>query len=459
MAKQMLVTLPFVFLLLDVWPLRRSGVDRDRSIDRELRNLVALAREKWPLFALTIVGCIAAVVGQRNLQALTSSEVLSFGARFANALVAYVTYLGRCFWPVRMAVLYPYAPVGAGAALGAFVLLAILTVAAVALRRTAPYLLVGWLWFLGTLVPVIGIVQIGAQSMADRYTYFPYIGLFLAIVWGAADVAQRLRLPERIGAAAGAVAVVALACVAWRQTGYWKDSETLFTHTLAVTGPNVIAEYTLGQALQISDPDRALPHLRRAIELTRETLQQNPAAGAPPWYAQSHVASGTALLMKARTAPTAADRLRLIDAATAELDEALRIDPEAPHAKPNLALAATMRSRLETAVQQVSQQRTAALDDQYNALLNGGTVLSQQGKIREAVEEFRKAVALVPTSSEARIYLALGLLQAHELRQGAEQLHEAKTLDATKANDYVTKALRLPPDPGNLDRLIAQVER
>jgi len=308
-------------------------------------------------------------------------------------------------------------------------------------------------------VPVIGIVQIGSQSMADRYTYFPHIGLFLAIVWGVADVSHRLRIPERAPGAIGIAIVAVLACVAWRQTGYWKDSETLFTHTLAVTGPNVIAEYTLGQALQLTDPDRALLHLRKCIELTRTTLRQNPSAGSPVWYPQAHVAAGTALLMKARTAPTAADRLRLIDAATNDLNEALRIDPDAEHARPNLALAATMQARIESAVAKVATQQTAALDAQYNALLNGGTALSQQGKIREAVEEFRKAVQLAPASPEARIYLALGLLQANEPKQGAAELREAKTIDAAKANEFVTKALRLAPDPGNLDRLIAQAER
>jgi tetratricopeptide (TPR) repeat protein len=451
MAKQMLVTLPFVFLLLDYWPLER--------LDREFRNFVALAREKWPLFVLTIVGCIAAVVGQRNLQAVTSAEVLSFGARLANALVAYAKYLGRCFWPTKMAVLYPYETISAGAAIGAFVLLAAITAAAVLLRRTAPYLAVGWFWFLGTLVPVIGIVQIGAQSMADRYTYFPYIGLFLAIVWGVSDLAERARIPQRAVAVIGIVIVVALSAVAWKQTGYWKDSETLFTRTLAVTGPNVIAEYTLGQALQLSDPDRALPHLRRCIELTRETLRQHRAAGAPVWYSQAYVAAGTALLMKSRKVPTAAERLRLIDAATNDLNEALRIDPDAAHARTNLELAATMRARIESVVSQVATQKNAELDAQYNALLNGGTALSQQGRIAEAVAEFRKAVQLAPASPEAHIYLALGLLQSNQMKDGAAELREAKKLDAAKANDYVTKALRLAPDAGNLDRLIAQAER
>jgi len=451
MAKQMLVTLPFVLLLLDYWPLER--------LDREPRNVAELAREKWPLFILTIGGSITAVIGQRNLNAVTSSDMLPFGARIANALIAYATYLGRCFWPTKMAVLYPYATIGGGAAVAAFLLLAAITVAVVALRRAAPYLAIGWFWFLGTLLPVIGVVQIGAQSMADRYTYFPYVGLFIAIIWGVADLARRFHVPERAAAAFGIAVVVLLGGLAWKQAGYWRDAETLFTHTLAVTGPNVIAEYTLGQALQLSDPDRALPHLRRSIELTRETLRHHPSAGAPPWYSQSHVAAATALLTKARTAPTAADRLRLIDAATADLIEALRIDPEAPHAKPNLELAARMHDRIAKAVAQVASTQNAALDTQYNALLNGGTALSQQGKTREAVAEFRKAVQLAPASPEARVYLALGLLQAKELAEGARELRVAKKLDAAKANEYVTKALRLANDSGNLDRLIAQVER
>jgi hypothetical protein len=444
MAKQMLVTLPFVLLLLDWWPLER--------FDRAFRNVVALLKEKIPLFVLTIVGCVAAVIGQRNLNAVQSAEAVPFSYRMGNALVAYVRYIGKLFWPTEMAVLYPFIPVSAPAAVGAAILLLAISAFAWRFRERAPYLAVGWFWYLGTLVPVIGFVQIGSQSMADRYTYFAYIGLFIALVWGLSDLATRVGASHRALAACGLAVVTLLACVAWKQTTYWKDTDTLFTHTLAVTGPNLVAEYSLGQALQLTDPDHAILHLGRFIDMADEVRRRDPKAIESEWYAQAHVAMGTSLLMKARVARDVAERLRMIDAASYQLELALKVNPETAHARNNLELAGRMRNALQKAT-------VSNVDAEFNAALNNGTTLTHQGRKSEAIAEYRRAVALHPTSPEAHIYLALGLLQANQPAAGVAELREANGLDPEKANYFLTRALRLPTKATNLQDLIAQVTR
>ena len=439
MAKQMYITLPFVFLLLDVWPLGRL-----RTIDDLRRRAV----EKWPLFILTVAGAAVAFVGQRNLQAIHSTTLLPMTTRLSNAVIAYASYVAKLFVPVGMALPYPLRQVSFAAAAGELVLLAAITIAVIAARRRAPYLTIGWLWFLGMLVPVIGIVAIGNESMADRYTYVSYIGLFIAIAFGAADLAQRLRIPDKVLAAAAIIAVAVYAGIAVHQLRYWKDSETLFTHTLAVTRDNSIAEYLLGQTLQATKPDQALPHLRRAIALTQPALKIEKAV-APDWYPQAYVGIGTALLMKARPMPQSPAREALIREAIVHYRQALAIDPNAAHAKNNIAVAMQMMPRMPS----------TALQLDFDAYLNNGTAFSQEGRYDEAVDEFRRAVAISPGSIEAHIYLGLGLVQANKRMEGVEELRAAKAIDAAQANELLTKALHLPADARNLDGFIEQVAR
>ena len=420
-SKQMLVTLPFVLLLLDFWPLGR----RDWS-----RAVI----EKIPLFVLTAAAMSLAFLGQRNLQAIQAAMPLS--DRIENALVAYVKYIGKLFWPTDLAALYPLTDVSFGdAALAALLLLAI-TALLFALRRSAPYLITGWLWFLGTLVPVIGIVQIGSQSMADRYTYVPYIGLFIAIVWA---------IPKRALVPAAAIVIAVCAFLAWKQASFWRNTESLFEHTLAVTGPNALAEYTLGQTLQLTDPDRALTHLRRAIEITESSTA---AAGTP--HAQAYVGVGTALLMKARAENDPAARTKLIDEATAAYERAIAIDPEGTaSARRNLAVAASMRPRVLPAAPPDVRE--------LNALIEDGVRRLNANDVDGAVNAFREAVRREPAAVAWRVYLALAYMKGNRNADAAAQLEEARRLDASRANDYVTKALRMTPDPANLDTTISRL--
>lgn len=439
MAKQMYITLPFVLLLLDAWPLNRL-----RSID-ELRERVV---EKWPLFILTIAGGAAALIGQRNLNALQSTTALPIADRIANAVIAYAVYVSKLFLPANMALPYPLTRVTFGQALVPFIVVAAITIAVVVSRRSAPYLTVGWLWFLGTLMPVIGIVAIGNQSMADRYTYFSYAGLFIALAFGAVDLAKRLRMPEKVLASIAGIVVAAYAIVAMQQVRYWRDSQTLFAHTLAVTRDNSVAEYLLGQALETTRPDEAMRHFGRAIALTQPALNL-PGAAPPKWYPQAYAGIGTAALMKARVMPASPTRDARVSRAITNYKQALAIDPNAPHAKFNIALASQMLPRTPP----------TPLQADYDAYLNNGTAFSQAGQFEEAVQEFRHAVEIAPNSIEAHIYLGLGMLQAKKQAEGVAELRAAQVLDAEQANEVLTKALHLPANEWNLETFIQQASR
>jgi tetratricopeptide (TPR) repeat protein len=257
-------------------------------------------------------------------------ETIPLTTRLSNAAVAYWRYIGKFFAPVDLAVLYPLQPISTAVAAGAAVLLLAISIAAFRYRNNVPFLFTGWFWFVGTLVPVIGIVQIGIQAIADRYTYFSFIGLSIDVVWGA----MRLPIPRRVLAASGAVVIIVLAVIAYRQVGYWRNSETLFTHTIAVTPPNALAEYTLGQTLEMTAPDRAIAHLRRGIELVERVRGADPK-----WHAQAYVGLGTALMMRARPLRAGPERTAEINDAIAQFQHALTIDPNAPHASNNMALA------------------------------------------------------------------------------------------------------------------------
>jgi hypothetical protein len=234
-AKPMLVTLPCVLLLLDLWPLGRRGLGR-------------LILEKIPLFALSAASSVVTLHYQKA--SLAPLEALPWDLRLSNAAVSYVTYLGKAFLPRDLAVFYPFpAQIPLWQALGSAALIIVLTGLAAWRIRKSPWLLVGWLWFLGTLVPVIGLVQVGRQAMADRYTYLPFAGLFLAMVWGLAElVAQRAVLRRALGVVA-VLAVLILTAMTRSQARHWADSVTLFRHALAVTGDNDLARIGLAKAL------------------------------------------------------------------------------------------------------------------------------------------------------------------------------------------------------------------
>src|SRR6201993_2386801 len=236
MSKPMLVTLPFVLLLLDYWPLGRIEAHRSNNGLKVLQ----LVLEKIPLIVLSAVSSIVTFLAQRG--AIGWTEQLPVSARISNALVAYLVYIRQMFWPARLAVFYPHPenrlPIWQISL--AFILLVGITTAAFVFRKKVRYFVTGWLWYLVMLVPVIGLIQVGWQGHADRYTYLPQIGLYLLVSWAIAEVAASLRIRRQVLAIVAVVVIAALSSRAWIQTSYWRDSETLWRHALAVTSNNDI---------------------------------------------------------------------------------------------------------------------------------------------------------------------------------------------------------------------------
>jgi protein O-mannosyl-transferase len=294
MAKSMLVTLPFVLLLLDFWPLGRWRPKRFApdpaagSPDIAAEPFTRLVLEKLPLFvAALVVGAVVAA-GQRGTGATLAVGSLPLDVRLANAAVSYVAYLWKMLWPVDLAIVYPHPAVihpGATQSLllqGLLAAIVLTAVTAVVLRsaRRRPYLVVGWLWYLGTLLPVIGVVQIGSHAMADRYTYLPMIGIFIMIAWGAADLVSQSRwLRVASGVAAAGVLLLWIA-VAARQVSYWSDSFAVFRHAIAVTDDNYFAHNALGVAYETNGQDeRSLAEYEKAVAIAPSYASANVNLG------------------------------------------------------------------------------------------------------------------------------------------------------------------------------------
>jgi tetratricopeptide (TPR) repeat protein len=268
MCKPMLVTLPFVLLLLDWWPLGRFG-----TVPLSSKKVSRLVREKIPLLALSAASCAITYVAQVEGGAVKLLGFVPPGMRVSNAIVSYVKYLEKTFWPASLAVFYPHpgslhAGIPAWQAAGAALLLSVLSYLALRQGSRRPYLAVGWFWYLGTLVPVIGMVQVGGQALADRYTYVPLIGIFLIIAWGVPAALGGWRIRRTVLAAAAGLALAALSAATWSQAGYWRDDVALFGRALRVTERNWLAWNNLGVAYEKAGrPDLAFAYYREAVRI------------------------------------------------------------------------------------------------------------------------------------------------------------------------------------------------
>jgi tetratricopeptide (TPR) repeat protein len=488
-AKPTLVTLPFVLLLLDVWPLRRTATEA-----HAIRKRVV---EKVPLFVLSAASVAITLVAQKSGGAMRASEIWPLGQRLANALIAYVAYLWKTVWPTRLACFYPHpAAVRADAswmgwAVVAGLLLAVASAVAVAAMRRHPYVAVGWFWYLGTLVPVIGIVQVGSQAMADRYTYLPLIGIYIVVAWTLSDwIEGRARLPAFVVPAI-AVVIAALATVTRIQVAHWKDGEALFEHALRVTRDNYVAQNNLGtlfesrgdlgqaavrfeRALRIR-PDFAPAHNNLGLVLTKqgdlpEAIEYfEHAIRLNPGYAEAHNNLGVALQRQGDIARAAEhfERAVSLDPVNAEAhnnlgviyeqrgdlvraaehyERALRIDPSFAEAHNNLGNVllgrgdlAGARARYESALR--------VRPDLAEAHNNLGFVLARQGDLRGAVSHYRRALEIRPAMFQAASGLAWALATSPDasLRDGDEALTWAER--CAEATDH--------RDPGCLEALAA----
>jgi len=280
MSKATMVTLPFLLLLLDFWPLNRiSSFQRHDSSNQnskfKIQNIVRLLLEKLPFLALTIAATLLTFWIQNKGGTLTSSENLSFTVRIGNALISYLRYIGKMFWPDQLAVIYPYHdPWAFWQVAGAALVLFVISFFAFKFARRLPYCITGWLWFLGTLLPVIGLIQIGSHSMADRYTYLPLIGLFLVLVWGFSELSQCWSVANFLGKAAVTILLLVCAIFSRVQLQHWQNSETLLGHAVKVTRKNYLAYNNLGAALDESGKlDQAKECFAKALEIKPDHLQ------------------------------------------------------------------------------------------------------------------------------------------------------------------------------------------
>ncbi len=323
MSKAMLVTLPCVFLLLDYWPLERFKQNRAWP----------LVKEKIPFFVLAAVASVVTFVVQNQAGSVITVEGIPLGARVGNALISYCRYLGKFFWPTNLAVYYPhpgYWPLEKVLLAGAF--LCGISLLLFVKRRRYPCLLMGWLWFGGTLVPVIGLVQVGDQSMADRYTYIPSLGLLILVIWGAFELTKRLSFQKIALSLSGAGVIIACCVLTRQQLGYWSDSEALFQHMLEVTKDNYMAYNMLGSYLGTrGQTDRAIGQFQESIRLK-------------PDYADAHFNLGIALSNKGQT-----------DEAISQYREAIRLKPDYADSHYNLGVALFKNGQFDEAMGQYQE--------------------------------------------------------------------------------------------------------
>jgi tetratricopeptide (TPR) repeat protein len=452
MAKASLVTLPALLLLLDYWPLRRLanhpvlktlpdspphgngseslndanvGANSSAVVLRRFQFPWRLVIEKLPLMALVGGSCAATVWSQR--EALASAELFPLPWRIGNALLSYVTYLGQFFYPVGLATVYPrpgpHLPLSLPHVFVALVLLLGVTAGTFLARRKFPYLLVGWLWYLGMFLPMIGLVQFGAQTVADRFTYLPQIGLCVALAWSVTDGCRSSRRRRWAGGLIAALVLAMLMGTAWRQTSFWRDSVSMWTHTLACTSRNTLAHYDLGLALANQGrPDEALVQYRKALAIDPHHVN-----------AQTNVA----IIFMTRGQ---------FGEAMALYRSALKSDPRSAELHNNMAYALACQGRFPEAIPEY--QKALELDPRCAmAHSKYGTILARQGRFDAAIAHYRSALEVQPDDTEARYHLAwlLATCPVASLRNGAEAIEHAWRVDRVYGGSQ----------PGALDCLAA----
>lgn len=382
MAKPMIVTLPFVLLLIDFWPLERF---RSLICEREIRVpkvILFLVWEKIPLFVLSAISSFITFIVQQHGGAVASIKSLSLKARIANAIVSYASYLGNMIWPLKLTMLYPIREWHIGQVVISGALIVLLTALAVRTWRRHPYIAVGWFWYLGTLVPVIGLVQVGPQRMADRYTYIPLIGVFIIIAWGLSDISKKWRYQKVVlSIFSGAVLLFLMVCT-WVQVGYWQNGIALFKHTIRLTQNNTIAVCALGEALDRHGKyDDAVRHYLKALKMN-------------PNYAEAHYDLGVTL-----------ERQGNSDAAVRHYLEALRIKPGDARVHNNIGVIRANQGKFNAAVDHY-QKALQIRPDYAVAYYNLGIILANHYEFKSAIRQYQHALQFNPNMTQALYHLA-----------------------------------------------------
>jgi Flp pilus assembly protein TadD len=376
MSKQMIVTLPFALLLLDAWPLKRTG-------------LKTLVLEKVPLVALSIAASLITLLAQKKGGAVQSLDEIPLVARIANALMAYVIYIANFFWPSGLAFFYPYARWPLWEVIFAGVALAAMSVLVLLASRRRPYLAVGWFWYLGTLAPVIGLIQVGHQSRADRYTYVPLIGIAIMVAWAAADVFEKYPGVRRAFAGVAVAVCLGWMLTTWTQIKYWKDSAELYTRAIAVTDANYLAHLNLGVDLA------AQGHYPEALRELFTSIEENPD--------QAHARNSLGGVLYA---------LGRKDEAIEQFSQAIRLEPQDAEPHCNLGNALVDAGKIEAAI--VELNTALRLNPgMANAYFGLGRVLVLQNRPGDAASYFSEALRINPDFVQARQQLQ-ALPQSHK---------------------------------------------
>ena len=431
LCKAILITLPFVLLLLDFWPLRRVGRFAFREADTANSSSVQvelvepdrgkswgrLTGEKLPLFALVVASCVTTFLAGRGAGVVHDLPLV---ARIGNALISYVRYLGKFVWPVDLAVLYPHPggwPLWQVAASAS--LLALMSALFVRLLYKRPHLIVGWLWFLGVLVPVIGLIQVGQQAMADRYTYIPMLGLAVMVAWGAADFSRHFPFGQSGIRFAGAGVLAAIALCTSVQLRHWQDSVSLFRHAIDATKYNATAHYNLAQAMCVrGGVAEAIPHYEAALEID-------------PGYDAARNNLGLCFATMGR-----------FETATNHYVAALRLNPNNGDAHYNYARALTSLGQLEESI--VHYEAVLRIRPQHLwAHFWLANALSAQGKLDEALFHYSETLRLKPDCEEAHYEIGLVLVKQRKTGRAVPQLLKAIELNPDRAESHTQLAMAL----------------
>lgn len=413
-AKPMIVALPLLLLLWDYWPLQRLPSQSEQSSPRP--RFFRLVSEKIPLLALSAASSWITIYAQRSGGALGSTELLPLGQRVANAIYSYMAYVARGICPSGLAVFYPH-PEGSLAAwkvLAAALLIVAITVLTWLYRERRPELLTGWLWYLVAMIPMIGVVQVGRQAMADRYAYLPFVGLFIFAVWGCAGLFAHLKLSPFAERTAAAAVLVIYASMAFLQINYWHNSYTLFSHAVQVTNRNGIAEDNLGTALmEMGRPDLAMPHFKAAEEFIPQLStphynlgvlqqQQNHPDAAKREYelALKYTADSTEAAQTHSNLAFLLMGLGDLKAATEQFTAALQINPDKQNSLLGRGIAEYRQGSLDAATSDLSRAVRIAPLAQADVWL--GRALEDQGQTQAAAAAYREALQLAPGMTEAQ---------------------------------------------------------
>jgi len=456
LSKPMLITLPFVLLLLDFWPLQRfQAVNPDDKIQAEVPKLLTpekqkkksktkqvavvkqtpavqkstaseyswsriypLLWEKVPLFILVILSIIVTYLAAHTAGAVSSTAALPIGIRMENVFISYMAYIGKMIWPSNLAIFYPYPKLLVPwQVIGSVLLLVAITLAVIWRAKKSPYLATGWLWYLGTLVPVIGIVHVGPQAMADRYAYISLIGLFVMAAWGVPELLKTWRYRKAILLTLSILIILGLSIKTWTQVGYWQDSFTLFDHALKVTDDNWLAYNNSGTAYN----DQG--HYRQAIN------DFNKAIEIKPDHADAYVNRGAAY-----------GRLGHYKQAIEDLNKALEIKPDDAMAYGNRGNAYRGLGNLSQAIEDYSRTITIKPDEAM-AYRNRGKAYCSLGHFRQAIEDLNRAIAIRPGYEDAYIVRGVAYKGLGHDKQAIEDFGNAIEINPGLADAYFNRGL------------------